>query len=69
MNYTKKAIRDVETRWCSTHDMFERLLYLKDACAILSESHHELKLNDNEWFKIENTVSLIGKFSNTILKS
>lgn len=56
MNYTKKAIRHVETRWCSTHDMLERLLYLKDACAILSESHHELKLNDNEWSKIENTV-------------
>lgn len=52
----KKAIIDVETRWCSKFDTLKRLLDLKFTCVDLCDTFKELKLTENEWSSIEKMV-------------
>lgn len=51
----KKPIIDCPTRWCSTVDMLENLLLLKDYCEelALTKFQNFVTLKDNEWTKIE----------------
>ncbi|XP_071579126.1 zinc finger BED domain-containing protein 4-like [Temnothorax nylanderi] len=51
----KKPTIDCPTRWCSTIDMLENLLLLKDYCEELSVTKFQnfVTLKDAEWSKIE----------------
>ncbi|XP_029167403.1 uncharacterized protein LOC114937896, partial [Nylanderia fulva] len=51
----KKPVIDCPTRWCSTLDMLEHLLLLKDYCEKLAVTKFQnfMTLKDNEWTKIE----------------
>eukprot|EP00102_Acyrthosiphon_pisum_P019235 XP_016656445.1 PREDICTED: uncharacterized protein LOC107882526 [Acyrthosiphon pisum] len=56
----KRAIIDVETRWCSKFDMLKRLLDLKSTCVDLSDTFKELKLSENEWSSIEKMLQALS---------
>lgn len=51
----KKPIIDCLTRWCSTIDILENLLLLKDFCQELTVTNFQnfVTLRDDEWKKIE----------------
>lgn len=51
----KKPTIDCPTRWCSTIDMLENMLLLKDYCEELSVTKFQnfVTLKDTEWSKIK----------------
>lgn len=57
----KKPIIDCPTRWCSTIDMLENLLSLKEYCQELAVTkfQHFVTLKDDEWKKIEEICSAL----------
>lgn len=63
-----RAVKDVETRWNSTHSMLARAIFLKagiNAWTRSKEEYTNLILQDNEWEHVEFLVHFLIPFHRT----
>ena len=60
-----KPLTDVVTRWCSTYQMCERLLYLKQALGSMSgggDLPMQPLLSERDWTDIKSVVTILKPF-------
>lgn len=65
LNYSPplRVIQDVVTRWNSTYEMFERVLYLKDPLlSALVDSNYDVYLSISDWQMISDICDILKRF-------
>jgi len=60
---TLTLLQDVVTRWNSTYDMFERILYLKNpVMSALVDSNYDVYLSPSDWQLISEICTILKRF-------
>lgn len=60
---TLRVIQDVVTRWNSTYEMFQRILFLKNpVVSALVDSNYDVYLSTADWLLISNVCDVLKRF-------